>query len=154
MLTVDELLDHAADHARKVLIGQPDAEMIPTWLIQAKDQTYVIGTPWRGDRHKELVIFMMRDMLKYRKALSYSFISEAWVATEDPKHPIGLMPRDREDRREVVIINAFDRKGGKMRVYEMKRGPDGRVSDLVLEKTDMTQLAGRLHNLFKDSQAD
>ena len=25
------------------------------------------------------------------------------------------MPRDREDRREVVIVNAFNRKGGKMR---------------------------------------
>lgn len=153
-LTIDEMLDHALEHARTVLVGQPGAEMIPTWLIQAKDQSTVVGTPWRNDQEKELCIFALRQMLKRDKAESYSFISEAWCASEDVKHPIGLQPRDREDRKEVVIMNAFDRQGGKMRIYDIQRDGKGVVSDIVAgPDTHLDRFEGRLYNLFKDEDS-
>ena len=82
MLTVDELLDRAIDHARTVLVGKPEAELMPTWLIQEKDQTTIVGTPWRGDDEKTMIIFAMRMSLRDKRAHSYSFMSEAWMATE------------------------------------------------------------------------
>jgi hypothetical protein len=155
-LTINELLDRGAEHARRVLVGEKGAEMIPTWHIQTPEgePDIIAGTPWNGDRDKEFIIFAMRRLLRDKKAESYSFMSEAWMATEDIKHPTGLMPREREDRREVVIINAYDRLGfGTMRVYEMKRGPDGVVTELVMDPP-AERFSGRLANLFvnEDSQ--
>jgi hypothetical protein len=154
-LTINELLDKAIEHARATLIDKPDAQLIPTWLIQAKDRTTVVGTPWDGDDDKRIMLFAIRMMLKKEKAQSYSFMSEAWMATEDLKHPIGLQPREREDRKEAVIMNAFDRDGGgKMRIYDIQRGDNGRVSDLVLQQTEADHFSGRMFNLFRDSHAD
>lgn len=149
MLNVDELLDHAVEHARKVLVGKPKAALMPTWLIQVKDQTMILGTPWDGDNDKDIVITAMRMLMKLRDVQSYSFMSEAWKATESLDNPIGLMPRDREDKVEVLIINACDRKGGKIRFYEIKRGPDAVVTDLVLDiHGDDDRFSGRLYNLL------
>ena len=150
MLNVDQLLDHAADHARTVLVGKPKAELIPTWILQGKDEITFVGTPWGDDVEKELTVIAIRAMLEVRQAQSYSFMSEAWKAHESIDHPIGLMPRDRVDRIEVVIVNAFDRQGGKMRCYEIRRGPDGVVTELVLDpQGDMDRFEGRLYNLFQ-----
>jgi hypothetical protein len=154
-LTINELLDQGAEHARHVLIGEEGAAMIPTWHLQTPegDPDIIVATPWNGDDEKEFMIFAMRRMLRDKKAESYSFVSEAWVAIEDARHPIGLMPREREDRREVVIINAYDRLGfGTMRVYEMKRNDKGVVTDLVMDPP-MEGFEGRLANLFKDEDS-
>jgi hypothetical protein len=156
-LTINELLDAGAAHARQVLVGKKGAEMVPTWHVQTPEgePDIIVATPWSGDDDKIKITRLMRFMLKEKKAESYSFMSEAWVATEDPRHPSGLMPREREDKREVVIINAYDRLGfGTMRVYEMKRGPDGIVTELVMDPP-MDGFSGRLANLFReDSQED
>jgi hypothetical protein len=153
-LTIDELLDHALTHARTVLM-EKDAQLIPTWLIQAKDRTTIIGTPWNGDDEKDFMLFAVRQMLKNEKADSYSFLSEAWMATEDIRHPIGLAPGEREDRREVVMIHACNRDGVvKVRMYDMKRGADGTVTDLIPEELQPDRFEGRMVNLFKkDSHA-
>jgi hypothetical protein len=154
-LTINELLDAGAEHARQILVGKEGAEMVPTWHIQTPkgEPDIIAATPWGDDDDKAMVVSLMRFMLKEKKAESYSFMSEAWVATEDVNHPTGLMPRDREDRREVVIINAYDRLGmGTMRVYEIKRGPDGIVTELVMDPP-LDGFSGRLANLFKDEDS-
>lgn len=148
MRTVDQLLDHAADHARGVLVGVPGAELMPTWLIQETGRTVIVGTPWQDDIQKDYYVAILREMLKKLDVVSYSFMSEAWQAHETCNNPSRLMPRDRPDRVEVVIINAFDRKGGKMRTYQTKRGPDGAVAELTLEGEAYDHLEGRMHNLF------
>ena len=155
-MTVDQLLNIALNGARAHLIGQPDASLMAAFMIQYKDQPPVIlGAPWSCEEEKQMALSLIRFILNKDPTIhSYSFISEAWVAEENAKHPIGLMPSQREDKREVVIISAFDRQGGETRVYVIERGPDGRVSDLVLDPH--TVFEGRVHNLFanKDSHAN
>jgi hypothetical protein len=156
-LTINELLDVGAEHARQILIGKEGAEMMPTWHIQTPEgePDLIAATPWGGDKEKQILVFAIRQLLRDKKAESYSFMSEAWSATEDANHPNPLMPRDREDKREVVIINAYDRLGfGAMRVYEIKRGDDGVVTELVMDPP-LDGFTGRLANLFvdEDSQA-
>jgi hypothetical protein len=151
MMTVDQLVDHALGFAQRVLIEQPNAQIMPSFLIQYKNgRADIIATPWTNDDDKAIAIALIRFMLKSHNIHSYSFISEAWVANEDTRHPIRLMPRDREDRRETVLINAFNREGGKVRCYEIKRGPDGVVTELVPEKVVPLSWEGQLHNLFDD----
>jgi hypothetical protein len=154
-MTIDELLQSGVDQANHLLVGKPGAELLPTFVIQFKDQPpTIITTPWSGDDEKYAVVEAMRLLLKIHRAsvVSYLFWSEAWQAYEDPKHPTGLMPRDRQDRKEVVILNAFDKQGGKMVSLEIMRGPDGAVTSLVANDKahDITALSGRLHNLLQD----
>jgi hypothetical protein len=149
MLNVDELLNRAADHARNVLIGNPKAELLPTWLIQAKGKTTLVATPWEGEMQKEIVTLAMRGILKKENADSYSFMSEAWMAHESLDAPIGLMPRDREDKIEIVLINACDHQGAKVRTYEIKRDDKGVVTELELQTHgDEDEFSGRLYNLL------
>jgi hypothetical protein len=154
-MSIDELIQSGVDQAKRVLVGRPGASLMPAFVVQFKDRPpAMIGTPWSDDQDKDIAISAMRAMLKlYRDSVtSYLFWSEAWQAYEDKNHPIGLMPRDRMDRKEVVIINAFDKKGGKMVSLEIMRDDKGVVTDLIAndKESDLTVLSGRLHNLLKD----
>ena len=154
-MTIDQLIQSGIDQARRVLIGVKDAELLPCFVVQFKDRPpAIVATPWHGDDEKIAATEAMRTMLKvYRHSVhSYMFWSEAWRAHEDMKHPIGLAPRDREDREEVVIINAFDHKGGKMVSLLIERDDKGVVTDLVKDKHDgdYERFEGRLYNLLKD----
>jgi hypothetical protein len=154
-MTIDELLDSGVKQANHVLVGKPGAELMPAFVIQFKDRPpAMIGTPWNGEDEKYAVVEAIRALLKaYREhVVSYLFWSEAWQAYEDSNHPTGLRPSDRQDRKEVVIINAFDHKGGKMLSLEIMRGPDGVVTGLVAndKENNITALGGRLHNLLQD----
>jgi hypothetical protein len=154
-MTIDELIQSGVDQANHVLVGKPGAELLPAFVIQFKDRPpTIVATPWSGDDEKYAVVEAMRLLFKaHRESVeSYLFWSEAWQAYEDPKHPTGLMPSDRQDRKEVVILNAFDKQGGKMVSLEIMRGPDGVVTRLVANDRahDITALGGRLHNLLQD----
>jgi hypothetical protein len=153
-MTIDELIQSGVDQARHVLIGAPGAELLPAFVIQFKDRPpTIVATPWSGDDEKHATVEAMRAMLKiYRASVhSYMFWSEVWLAHEDPKHPIGLAPRDRQDRKEAVFINAFNHEGGKVCVLEIVRDDKGVVRDLVKNKHgEIDQFSGRLHNLLQE----
>lgn len=154
-MNLDELLQSGVDHARTVLVGKPDAELLPAFVIQFKDAPpTIVATPWSNDDDKAVAISAMRALFKIHRARvhSYLFWSEAWMAHENVDHPIGLAPRDREDRKEVVIVNAFNLEGGKMVTLEIERGPDGVITDLVKGKEagEYDKLGGPLYNLLKD----
>jgi hypothetical protein len=110
----------------------------------------VVGTPFDGDLSKDFVAAAIRQMLKAEKAISYSFLSEAWMAHESADHPIGLAPSDRMDRREIVMINAADRKESKFRSWEIIRGPDGVITELKANAlpNDFDRFEGRFINLL------
>ena len=154
-MNLDKFLQSGIDQARTVLIGKPGAELMPAFVIQFKDRPpAIIAAAWSNDEEKVATTEAVRMTLRlYRSQVhSYLFWSEAWMAHEDMNHPIGLAPRDREDRKEVVIVNAFNLEGGKMVTLEIERGPDGVVTDLVKGKDagDYDRLGGRLYNLLKD----
>jgi hypothetical protein len=154
-MTIDELIASGVRQANDILVGKPGAELLPTFVIQFKDRpSTMVATPWLNDREKFIATEAMRLMLKLHRANvdSYMFWSEAWQAYEDSKHPIGLMPCDREDRKEVVIINAFNHASGKMIALEIMRDDKGVVTSLVNndKEDDITALSGLLHNLLQD----
>jgi hypothetical protein len=149
-MTLDELIRNAYEHACNVLVGKPDAELIPSWLLDAPKGVIVVGTPWDSDSDKDLAAFFMRQMLKRERATGYSFMSEAWVTTQAIDEPY-IQPRLSDKRREVVIVSACTRKASRVQVYEMIRGPDAVVTELKPEpRNDEGWFSGRLHNLFAD----
>jgi hypothetical protein len=156
-MSIDELLQSGVSHAKHVLIGEEGAQIIPCFIIQFKDRPpAILATPWTNDKEKWATREAVRLSLKhfYDSVDSYMFWTEAWMATENIHHPSGLMPSDREDKREVVVINAFDKQNERVCVLEIVRGDDGRVTNLVEDKTatDTTFWSGAMHNLLKDDR--
>ena len=152
-MNLDEFLQSGIDHARSILIGKPGAELMPAFVVQFKDRPpAIIGAPWADDSEKYATIEAVRLTLKaFRPSvISYLFWSEAWMAHEDTDHPIGLQPRDRMDRQEVVLVNAFNLDGGKMVTLEIMRDDKGVVTELKSLGATYEQFEGRLHNLLKD----
>jgi hypothetical protein len=156
--TLDQMVDNAVKHAHSVLMGAKEAMITPAFHIQFNDRApTLIATPWANDEEKRAVTYSMRAILKKFRdhVVSYSFISEAWMADYDKDalksdYP---MPRDRPDRRECVIINAFDHKEGRFKVLTIERDAEGRVTKLVPDPDDQYEgLEGDLHNLL-DSHA-
>jgi hypothetical protein len=153
-MNLDQLIESGIDQAKRVLVGVQGAQLLRAFVIQFKDRPpTIIACPWSDTHERNATIAAMRMTFKaYREHIdSYLFWSEVWMASENPRHPTGLMPADRQDRKEGVLINAFDAKGGeRTRFYEIMRGPDGVVTDLVKFDREPDQYGGDLHNLLKD----
>ena len=146
MLTLDQLVKAATIFAETKLIGKEGAQIVPMFHVQFKDRPpAIMAAPWTNDAEKNIFIVAFKRSLKEFRddVVSYSFISEAWSANEDPKHPTGLMPREREDRKEIVMINASDGKDSRIRILEISRDAKGLVDKLVEEPTPMDALQRR-----------
>lgn len=158
-LSIEKLAEFALDHATFVLVGKAGAQLIPTFHIQFLNRPPVImATPWRDDREKMATVRAVRSAIKQFRPIvdSYSFTSEAWIAVQNhAPRASDLMPSEREDRREAVIITCFNKDDGFLRAYEIKRGPDARVTELTPEREPgrFDRIEGRLYNLFDDEPA-
>lgn len=152
--TLDQMIENMHDHARGVLIGRNDEQLMPFFLIQFKDRPdAIMPAPFTGERQKSMLIGAMRAALKHFRpsVVNYSFVSEAWVATQDrPPRQGDLTPSQREDKCECVIVSAGDRDGARMKMWEIVRDGSGRVIDLVEDKGDAKGFEGRLYNLMGD----
>jgi hypothetical protein len=147
-MTLNELTEAAVRHARNALLDQPGASLLPTFLIQGRDRTTIVGTPFDGDLEKDIVADAVRFMLKHEHADSYSFMSEAWVTRQLPGEPY-LQPAKSDKRREAVVVIAVDRAGaGRMQAYEIERNDQGVVIELKAQPGFDGPQGGRFADLF------
>jgi hypothetical protein len=152
--TIDELQAMALDHAEFMLLGEVDTQLAATWWVQFDNRPgEMLITPWEDEAEKLAVVEMIHNKLKDPHARNYAFLSEVWVATENLKRPTRLTPEQRSDRREAVLIHAFDRRGrGGVRVYDIKRDDKGAVTALPENKSPGGRWQGRMFNLFQDEK--
>jgi hypothetical protein len=134
------LLDAAEAHARGILIGTAEA-LIPVFMLQdGEDQGYLVATPFVGENANEVahvkdaVAYAVRRMIKAKKIVRYSFLSEAWMTVRPPgwNEAMGPPPSESDDRREVVIAMATDGGDYKLRRWLIKRNGEQCV-DLILD---------------------
>jgi hypothetical protein len=150
-LSLDEMVAHCHDHARNMLIGKANAQLMPFFHVQFKDRPpAIMAAPWRDDREKSAFISGLRFALKAfgPSVVNYAGLSEAWVASEHKDHPTGLMPSEREDKKEVVVVTAGDHKSARMLAWEIIRDAKGRVTDLVEDKDMKNCFGGRMFDLL------
>jgi hypothetical protein len=147
-MSLNELAESAAQHAKNVLLDQPGASLIPTFLIQGRDRTTIVGAPFDGELEKDIVANAIRFTLKHERADSYSFMSEAWVTTQLRGEPY-IQPSKSDKRREIVVIIAVDRAGGgRMQTYAIERNDQGVVIELKAEPGFDGLQGGRFADLF------
>jgi hypothetical protein len=141
-------------HAKHTLIGKNDEQLVPFFHIQFKDRPdEIMPAPFGDERQKSAFIAAIREAMKIfgRSVVSYAFVSEAWTAQQDHAPRQGdLMPSQRETRRECVIVSAGDHDNARMKMWEIMRDGQGRVTDLVEDFTTSDRFEGRLFNLLAE----
>jgi hypothetical protein len=165
MPSLDELIVVAGAHARQVLVRQPGAQLLPTWLIHAaNNDLIIIATPWADDRQKAITAEAMRATMRERKALAYSFLCEAWMAHKslpdgvspqeaiDRTYPMAEMPRNDPNRIETVVATAGNRDGSKSAMWRMVRDTAGVVVELVPEEAGYEMSVGRFDDILTEAQ--
>lgn len=151
------------DMARKRLVEDGDDSLMPMFhIVMVDGEDQILATPWRNDQEKHIAQQMVRERLKDPRARAYGFISEAWMARYETHEmskgdPPEIMPRDRLDRIEVVIISVSTRAKRYMKALRMLRGGvkqnDGKVialeqCDEIKSWDDEGQLRGGMASLF------
>jgi hypothetical protein len=152
MMTLEQMIEAAHQHARHVLVGSATAQIEPFFHIQFKSRPdAIIAAPWTDERHKAASLYAVRFMLKVHRhdVVNYFVLSEAWVAAQDhPPRDGDLMPSEREDKKEVVVVSAGDHEGARMKVWEIVRDDRGRVTNLVEPRKLPDHWEGRMFDLL------
>lgn len=150
--TLDELHKLSTDAAIRAQDEKGEAPF--AWHLSSGKQLVVMLTSWHDDREKHGVTYALRSLIAETPSIRrYSFTGEAWVATYDklPKGRPYIQPRDREDRREVLMVFSFDRNGERRAdVYDMDRDKDGKIirkRDDAFDHYD--NMAGAMWDLFQ-----
>jgi|SRR5580692_4581606 hypothetical protein len=154
---LDRLIDLAIEQAERVLLNQPNASILPTFVLeQANGEVAIFATPWESERDKEITVFALRAIMRKQKVKRYSFLSEAWMATAKPgqekldRLPDGEQPSQRPDRVEVVVISASNDQGVvKSVMLRMVRGEAGTVIRLDRDRAEAKTIRGRFADLLK-----
>jgi hypothetical protein len=156
-MTLDEMMQRAADQARLVMVGTK-RELEPSWLlITGKGDVEIFMTPWGNDREKRMVIETMRDVMREKRCTAYSFLTEAWMAhatAEERKDGEyhGPPASERPDREECVMTMAANKAGEhRYQMFETVRGVDGTCAELRPSSKEQ-QWTGIFDNLLDDKR--
>ena len=148
-----DLVKLAGQQARVVMVGlqQP---LMPSWLyVDRQDRMHIVGTPWESNDAKEGAARHVRWIMRKDQAVAYSLVTEAWTATQPegwkPDQPIEVAPRDRPDRKEVVIAFATDGEHIEWKRWAIKRDWTERVVALEEEAFEEGPLESWLTQLLK-----
>jgi hypothetical protein len=154
-MTIDQMLSLAYGQAKNLILGNKDQIMPVFMILTGDDEIIFVGTPWRGDNQKNMAAIMLRDMMKEKRAIAYSFLSEAWVASQPQGWKIGdavdTLPADRPDRKEVVMAMATNGTDTKYKSWVIMRDKEGNCVELVEEKRITRFSMGRFEGLLPSS---
>lgn len=132
------LVEVAGQQARAVLLGlrQP---LMPTWVyIDQEGHPHIVATPWQDDTEKKFFAAKIRLAMVLCDASAYSFVCEAWAANEKPGEA-HIQPRNRADRREIVLAFATDGDQIEWKSWNIKRD----WNDCVLSLEEEEPMKGR-----------
>jgi hypothetical protein len=117
---LDDMLRVAEVQARLILLELHMPTLMPVWLmITAEGKVDILPTPWKDEREKQDYASMIRNLMRKRNVVAYSFLTEAWTATLDKDevdqetgrpHDGIMQARHRPDRQEAVIACACTAK--------------------------------------------
>jgi hypothetical protein len=149
---LDALLEQAGEHARRVLVEMKEATLMPVFLMIGPEDNILMPAPWRDDDEKRFMLAAARDIMKDKRIVRYSVVSEAWSAIQ-PKDwkrgmPEGPAPSERPDRKEIVIAIAADKTTAKSRAWDIVRGEGGSIVDLRRDE-DVVSQGGRMAELLR-----
>jgi hypothetical protein len=130
---LEAMLDLAETRARLILLELHMPNLAPAWVMIGSDgKVDILPTPWADEREKQGYANMVRALMRKRKVVAYSFLTEAWMArlAEDEVDPETNRPREgimqarhRPDRQEAVIACACTATLSRWKQWRIIREP-------------------------------
>ena len=135
--------------AERTLVKQGSVNAM--YVVHTKDAVHAIPTPWRDDAEKAAYLDMVRVYAIAHEAIAVVHIGEAWIRhlvqahneseAEFDARAHAVLPRNAEDRREVVSIHiAYYDDAGERKVIsdtkEIDRRADGKPLGLKPYRDD------------------
>jgi hypothetical protein len=117
-------------YAEKVLLDH--GELSAMFVVHTEDARHVLLTPWKDDHEKAMCRQAARLWCIAHDAIALTFITEAWILSLTRAHgetdaefearKDAVMPRDAEDRIEVVmvVIAYRDAAGERQTLFESR----------------------------------
>jgi hypothetical protein len=133
-----ELLDAAERHARTALFKKRQQHLETTWFLLDGKNIRKLATPWRNDYERELAKVFMRNVVEQYHIPAYAYVSEVWYAKETPENFNSdnfVQPRDRPDRKEMIIAMATDGKNVRTKAWEIVRNWNEQITALKSQST-------------------
>lgn len=156
MITLKELHEHACTIGCANMRAK--GKMDSCFLIPLEERKFgIIMTPWSDANEKYAMVKVLRDVFRENHVSAYSFITEAWMATVNPRTEPELMnipPCERSQRDDILWITSRNRDGDVITTrylvtYHADRGPTlGPPED----QSDEMQ-SGYLANMFEREPA-
>jgi hypothetical protein len=113
---LEAILRVAEIQARQILLELHMPRLVPIWVMIGGDgKVDILPTPWEDEHEKQSYADMVRILMRKRKVVAYSFLTEAWMAILDEEefdektgrpHDGIMEARHRPDRQETVIACA------------------------------------------------
>ena len=156
-MTLDDLIERAYRHASRVLIKERQTMLAPAFIMVGPDGAITAFAPqWVTAADKEASAIYARALMRETGCVQYSFLSEAWVATQPkgwrPGDDEGPSPSDRPDRAEIVFALASDKHHQVCRDWAIVRDRKGRIVKLEPRGDIGGDILGRFSNLLATTQ--
>jgi hypothetical protein len=150
-MNLTQLVEFAGEHAQRVLIGL-NKPLVPAWvMVDAKGKVEIVGTPWRNDIEKTIMVAAMRLGMRKNGIVAYSLVVEAWAASAPPGWKEGdphVPPAEDPKRREIVVALATDGKETVWRQWVMHRDYNEQVVKLEPEPMKAEQATSWMAGLL------
>lgn len=127
-LFVERVTRQAPKHWRKATHSGRD-DMLPLAHLLLRDgDEHVLGTKFVGPHAKPMFERLLKEYAREHDAIAIAFTSEAWLSAVPPDEPIdsihdyeGVMPSERADRLEVLLLSFDTPFGQSMQTWKIDR---------------------------------
>ena len=107
---------------------ESEFEFLPMLHFLCRDGSEeIFACPLTDARQKTIVAKLMKVFAKKLDAIAVALITEAWTATDDGTE---VAPRDRPDRKEVLLVTIETVFACHSNIWEIKR-EEGRAPELA-----------------------
>jgi hypothetical protein len=139
MSKLDQLLDQGEAHARQILLVDKKPDLVPFYHLVSDGVDTIMPCTFGSQQEKDLAVFFATALARSIDATAVMFVSEAWTAVVapgdvSPDGMVDVLPSQRSDRVEVVMLVASDGDHSLGRSLLMKRDRKGRL--VALERDD------------------
>jgi hypothetical protein len=136
---VGHLMDMAQTQANTVMIGLHQDLLSAFVIVKPDGGLAIIGAPWSSREEKIIALAMIQEEMRKLKAVAFSFVGEAWTATNPPDNPNDMTPaslRPPDQRKEVVMIFASDKHTKLIQWLDTVRNDQGQCIELKAGKRE------------------
>jgi hypothetical protein len=152
----EKFLEVGRDHALSMMETMKSVR--PTFFLYSAAGTGVMipfmldGMP-ENRQARAMIAANLSAIVNLAPMDGYLFMAEMWFATvsgEEMKPGTFRPPSQRDDRKEVVIVHAYFPDKSVLHSYDIIRGADGEVTNLVEDKQTSRDNIAAVNMIFKN----